>query len=653
MKRILSLVGCLFMMAAGMTTPAAAAAPQVSAPAATEPPALTRADLEPWLDGFFPYALQRGKIAGAVVVVVKNGEVLLAKGYGFSDVARRRPVDPATTLFRPGSVSKLFTWTAVMQLVEQGKLDLDADINRYLDFRIPPLNGKPVTLRNLMTHTGGFEEHVKSLIVSNRAYVMDLARWEKSETPRRIYAPGEVPAYSNYGASTAGYIVQRVSGEPFEQYVERHIFQPLGMAHATFRQPLPTALAGDMGQSYRLASGPPQPYEYVNGAPAGALAASGGDLARFMIAILNGGQGEAGRILKPETVRLMLSPAFIEAPPLNGMALGWFMDDRNGRAARGHGGDLSNQHSQLDILPGDQAGLFVSLNSSGEGTATTAIRDALYRGFMDRYFPAPTPAEPTLANAKADGAKIAGFYDISRKADNTPFAIQRLVQQVEVKVGPDGLVSLPFLDRLEGPKKWREVGPMIWREVGGKGRLAAVVRGGKVVAVTTDEIPQFAVLLPTPPVWRMSWRLPVFVIAFAVLAIAALSWPVTAWVRRAYGRRFDLKGRAALLHRAVRLEALLASAFIAVWFCLWAVFIAGNPLERANPAADPLLRGAQIVGVAGLVGLVFLIWNLIHVFASKERGWFTRASAVVILAAALFAYWTMAAIHAFSASLFY
>ena len=138
--------------------PAQSPANDAATGAGTGTGTLTRQDLAAWLDGFMPYAIGRGDIPGAVVVVVKDGEVLLQKGYGYADVAKRTPVDPATTLFRPGSVSKLFTWTAVMQLVEQGKLDLDADINQYLDFKVPPYDGKPVTLRNIMTHTSGIEE---------------------------------------------------------------------------------------------------------------------------------------------------------------------------------------------------------------------------------------------------------------------------------------------------------------------------------------------------------------------------------------------------------------------------------------------------------------------------------------------------------------
>jgi CubicO group peptidase (beta-lactamase class C family) len=160
---------------------------QAPPPAAAGRPALTRADLEAWLDGYMPYALQTGDIAGAVVVVVKDGEVLLQKGYGYADLAKRTPVDPAKHLFRPGSISKLFTWTAVMQLVEQGKLDLDADLNQYIDFEIPPRDGKPATLRQVMTHTAGFEEQIRGLISSNPDEIVPLGEALKRWVPERIH----------------------------------------------------------------------------------------------------------------------------------------------------------------------------------------------------------------------------------------------------------------------------------------------------------------------------------------------------------------------------------------------------------------------------------------------------------------------------------
>jgi hypothetical protein len=191
---------------------------------------------------YMPYALHVGDIAGAVVAVVKDGKVLTERGYGYSDVEKRAPVDPKRTLFRPGSVSKLVTWTAVMQLVEQGKIDLDADVNQYLDFKIPPRDGKPVTMRNIMQHTAGFEEQAKG-VLSDDPNAPGFEALLKQWVPHRVFPAGSTPAYSNYGASLAGYVVQRLSGEPFNAYVEKHIFAPLDMQLSTFRQPLPANLA--------------------------------------------------------------------------------------------------------------------------------------------------------------------------------------------------------------------------------------------------------------------------------------------------------------------------------------------------------------------------------------------------------------------------
>jgi CubicO group peptidase (beta-lactamase class C family) len=168
---------------------------------AAEAVPLTAEDLNPWRDGFFPNALKQADIAGAVVIVVKDGQVVAKKGYGYADVVKRIPMDPDRTIVGVGSVSKLFAWTAVMQLVEQGKLDLDADINRYLDFKIPPYQGKPITLRNLMTHSAGFAERGFKVWPEGQTPRTLGAYLKGTPVPDRIYAPGTVAAYSNYGAA--------------------------------------------------------------------------------------------------------------------------------------------------------------------------------------------------------------------------------------------------------------------------------------------------------------------------------------------------------------------------------------------------------------------------------------------------------------------
>src|SRR3954447_5464973 len=224
--RLLSLVIAALAMSVALAdipqaspTKAAPVAPAVAEPAAHGAPVpLTATDAAAFLDGLLPSAMAIGDIAGATVAIVKDDSLLLTRGYGFADVEKRIPVSAEQTLFRPASISKLFTWTAVMQQVEAGKLDLDHDINEYLDFKLEGFGGQPIKLRHLMTHTAGFEESLLDLLVTDINKLKPLGDALKDSIPARIYPPGTVPAYSNYGASLAGYIVSRVSGMPFEQY---------------------------------------------------------------------------------------------------------------------------------------------------------------------------------------------------------------------------------------------------------------------------------------------------------------------------------------------------------------------------------------------------------------------------------------------------
>jgi CubicO group peptidase (beta-lactamase class C family) len=187
---------------------------------------LQPSDLEAFFDGIIPLQLERSDVAGATILVMKDGQTLLQKGYGYADLTKKTRADPTTTIFRLASISKLFTWTSVMQLAEQSRLNINADINQYLDFQITPAFGKPITLLNLMTQTGGFEDVLRNLIVTDPKQSPPLREYLIQNQPRRLFPPGEVAAYSNYGVGLAGYIVQCVSGEPYESYVAEHIFTP-------------------------------------------------------------------------------------------------------------------------------------------------------------------------------------------------------------------------------------------------------------------------------------------------------------------------------------------------------------------------------------------------------------------------------------------
>src|SRR5829696_8638691 len=213
------------------------------------------AEMEAFLDEELGREMEKYHIAGAAVSVVKDGELFFAKGYGYADLENKIPVDPEQTIFRIGSVGKLFTWTAVMQLVEQGKLDLDEDINDYLDFRIPDTYPQPITLKHLMTHTSGFDDRLLESLVSDPNDVGPTREWLISHMPARARPPGDVAAYSSYGTSLAGYIVARVSGEPYNRYIQEHILNPLGMVHTTAQSPIPPDLRAQASAGYTYEDG--------------------------------------------------------------------------------------------------------------------------------------------------------------------------------------------------------------------------------------------------------------------------------------------------------------------------------------------------------------------------------------------------------------
>jgi CubicO group peptidase (beta-lactamase class C family) len=625
--------------------------PAPAAPATATPAEgahdLTKADVDAWLDGYMPYALKSGAIPGAVVVVVKDGQPLTMRGYGYSDLKAQKPVDPELTLFRPGSVSKLFTWTAVMQLVQAGKLNLDADVNTYLDFKIPPKDGKPITLRNLMTHTPGFAETAKYLIDFGEKKPKPLGEVLSRWVPERIYAPGSMPAYSNYGASVAGYIVQRVSGEPFDQYIQRHIFAPAGMTHSSFDQPLPANLRPLMSKGYKPGSDDPQPYEVIGMAPAGALASSGADMGRFMIAHLN------HTLINPQTAQLMYSNVNKPFPDLPAMALGFYHEDRNGLNIVGHGGDTVWFHSDLHLFLDKNVGLYISMNSVGKNGAAHALREELLQQFTDRYFPAPPQNLPTSSTAKADGAAMSGHYVSSRAGGFNFLRLAALLGETTVAVDKDGtLVASSITDLSGSPRKWREVKPFLWKEVNGADYLQAVRNDdGNIKMFSITPYAPIIEFLPAPGSLNAGWIFPVGGLALLILIIAAFGWPIVALVRRRYKYQPEIGGRPLMLHRATRATAWLILLLAVGWFLV--LNDVNNDLTALNGGLDMWMRLLQLVLIVAIVGTIAAIWNAYVVSRGPGKHVVATIWSVLIALSAVFCVWLCLDLGLLTASLNY
>lgn len=433
--------------------------PVDAAPAGPDDPA----EVAAFMDSVIPAQLESYNIPGAAVVVVKDGRILFAKGYGMANLRQHQPVVADETLFHIGSVTKLFTWTAVMQLAEQGKLDLHTDVNAYLgDFQIPATFTTPITMDNLLTHTPGFEDRLGHLYRLTPHDGLPLDRYVVTKLPRRVYPPGTIIAYSNYGAALAGYIVQRVSGMPYEQYIETHLFAPLDMRHSVIREPFPPALAQHEAMGYWQAPwGLVARREYFPNAPFVGLSATVTDIGHFMIAQLQDGRYGDSVILQPQTVREMQQQHFTEDPRLVGVTYGFVEWQRNGQRVLWHGGSTSLFQSLLMILPERNVGMFVAYNKKSAPEAGKVLRDA----FLDHYYPVHlTPPRP-MAGYRDRAPRFAGVYRESRwsttVADKLVYAFKRTHR---VTANPDGTIQLIG-------QTYVEVAPDEFHEVDGQGKL--------------------------------------------------------------------------------------------------------------------------------------------------------------------------------------
>ncbi|MFP5355039.1 MAG: serine hydrolase domain-containing protein, partial [Gemmatimonadota bacterium] len=482
------------LLALGSALPAQLPPTATARPAAQgTPPAPTRgprdpAEVEAFMDGLMTAWMRDKHIAGTTVSVVRDGKLLFAKGYGYADVAKRTPVDPERTLFRIGSVSKLFTWTGVMQLHEQGKLDLAKDVNEYLDFKIPATYPQPITLTDILTHTPGLEEDPRDLFTEDSAHIAPMSQWLPAHMPARVRAPATFASYSNWATAVAGYIVERHGGEKtWDDYTEKHIFQPLGMSYSSSRQPLPAALREHMSVGYEWKQGEfvPKKFEIVTGAaPAGSLSASATDMAKFMIAHLNKGALGDARILGEQEAELMHARVRGHDPRLPGFAHGFYEQSSHGLRIIGHGGDTQWFHSNLSLIPSENVGVFMSTNTSTGGQISFL---PFLTAFLDHYYPEPVPVLTPREADKTAVQRFAGEYVFNRMNFTTFVKVAALAGSVPVGAMKDGtiLVTTPF-----GAMRMVQEDSLLFRDVNSGMRVAfRADAAGKVTHGFLDAAP--------------------------------------------------------------------------------------------------------------------------------------------------------------------
>ncbi len=445
--------------------------------------------VEAFVDGVVMPLMKNYDSPNGAVAIVKDGELIFARGYGYQDIEKNIPVNPSETLFRPGSVSKLFTWVAVMQMVEQGKLDLDADVNTYLKtFKIKDtFPGQPVTMRHIMTHTTGFEDGAMGyLIIDDPNRIMPLNEAMKRYQPARVNPPGAQTAYSNYATSIAGLIVSNLSGLSFNDYIQQNIYDVLGMDHSSFAEPLPNNLKDKMAVGYVRQAGKytAKPYEIIsNFGPAGAMAGTVTDLVKFGQAILNGGEYGGGRILSEETVRQMLSRNFSHDDRMMGMALGFYETEENGIRLLGHGGDTTLFHSELVIDQEHNIVFFSSFGSNGGGRVRSAIKPAFY----DEFFPVQDEQLATPKDFSERANKYSGNYVFWRSNFSKIEKLMKVAGGISVAPTANNTLLVSFGGQ---SGQYVEVEKNLFHELGGSGVIAFQENeSGEITGFVKDGMP--------------------------------------------------------------------------------------------------------------------------------------------------------------------
>jgi CubicO group peptidase (beta-lactamase class C family) len=553
-------------------------------------------EVEAFFDGLIPEQLREEHLAGATVAVVKDGRTVFAKGYGYADRAKREPVVADRTLFYPGSAGKLFTWTAVMQLAEEGKLDLDADINSYLDFEIPDAYAKPITLADLMTHTAGFEEQYAAQLAADGDDVLPLRELLIRYMPERVYPPGETYAYSNYGTALAGYVVQRASGEPYERYVTEHILEPLSMELSAATQPLPEYLAPDLSKGYHYEGGAydAKAFEWVSNAPSAPVHATATDMASFMLAHLGDGEYAGGRILESSTATEMHRRQYTPDPRLPGMAYGFINSQANGRRLLLHDGESARFSSVVALLPDEDTGLFVSYNTPYEPFETLSA-------FMDHFYPPRGEAPEPRANLGGQAESWTGTYVPARAAHTSPQKIVGWLDPLRVRADGDGLrVDSPF-----GEQRHVVTGPDFFEQVGGEWSLVFRNEGGE----------EWLFMGPFPlayfkvPAYRtLGFQLPLIAACQLLFASALIAFPVAALMRwRRGGARMP---RAARVARWLAAIAGALNLVLLAWFVLTLLGFAQTyvwPTQTVTTVARLWLLSVPLA--LGIALLATLAWK--------------------------------------------
>lgn len=441
-------------------------------------------------DSYFAEKMATYHIPGAVFVVVQDGEILLTKGYGVSNIDRQSPVLPDKTLFHLGSIAKLVTATAVMHLVERGELDLHTNVNHYLrGFQIADTYPQPVTPFHLLTHTSGLEQHGIGTGARSADDFVELSTYLQQHPPQRLMPPGEVIIYSSVGIAIAGQVVEEVTDTPFSEYARQRIFEPLYMTHSSFVVP-PNYPTTDSAIGYRYQNGQYVPYTetyYSLVTPGGDFVSTGLDMANFILAYLGNGRLADAQLLKPETVQYVQAQQVTHHPKLRGRAIGFSEWTENEQRAIFHDGGAPGFLSRVFLVPEHHLGFFLAYNNGNAYRFKQEVTSEL----LDLHFPG-SDIEKELStpepNLNPSISEFAGYYRDYELSPSGIGKLSTLLNQIPVTVIDDQHIRV-------GSTEYSRIDPTLFQTPDGTSYVAFREDRGKITHL----------LLGTAAFERVNW----------------------------------------------------------------------------------------------------------------------------------------------------
>ena len=621
----LSLVGLILLMIVTHLTPVQAAGS--SGPTQAAGSAVAGApSMEAFVDNFVSEKMEQAHVPGLAIAVVHQGELVLAKGYGYADLAAGQPMTAETNL-RVGSVSKSVTSAAVLQLVERGLLELDAPVSRYLpDLPLEDRFGPPSTIAQLLALKGGYTD----VLLGTHTPAVDtwqpLGDYLSANLPPRAIQPGVVYSYNSWEHALLGYTLESVTGSPYDRVIAENLFAPLGMDHSTFTQPLPEPIAANLANGYSYQDGVYEsvPLDYVQLSPGIALVTTAKDMSRFIVALLDGGELDGTRILNEETTKLILTRQDAVHPDSRARTFGLSEITIAGRRAVYHNGNGIGFGNRLLLVPEDKFGVFISVNhrplafDAGPTDASRFVHD-LSAALVDEYLPPSDldtrPGEP-LPDAAGRAPRYTGHYRQAGTPRTDFFKVGALLDNLDVKDNRDGTLSI-------GSGRYVEIEPLVFQHTENPGR---------VVVFAEDQAGQVTLLTfgGTASYEKVQWYetsqfhmalLAILLVSFLSLAV---SWPIrrrgpwllwaVSLINLAFLVGFGLmlfQADLILFYKTIPAGARLLLALP----ILSAVLTLGLPVVLVRIWRQPVSRWTQVhhtlVGVAAVGFLWFAFyWNL-------------------------------------------